>query len=491
LFVPEFGEYVLPRDWSKDGRHILASLIQPASNEMVLISVADGSVRTLKTIDSGMGSLDRRLPVTMSLSPDGQYVVYDLPPEKDYGNRDIFLLSVRTGREVHLVEHEANDLFPLWTPDGKYVVFASNRRGNFGLWILPVEDGEAQGWPQLVKADIGQHFVSLGFTSDGILYYRLSPGTRDAYLAGIDLSENRVVGEPTVISQRFLGFNSKPEWSVDGQFLSYVSRQHMLWHGGRRSYSRIVIRELDTGEERDISFPISFISRTSWSPDRRFFLVRGRALRYSYGVFKVDASTGDVTVVLKRDRKTRSWASQVSWSRDGRSMYYSLHEGYREKRQQSLRVRDLETGQETELLKSVWPYEFDGLGLSRDGQHLAYVWGNRDTGIRAIHIMPSLGGQPLEIFRVEKPEMLISPRSLEWTPGDREILFGRDVSSETEQEPFELMAISTQGGVPRSLGSLMEGVLDLALSPDGNQIAFTAGKIGSEVWAIDGFLPGD
>ncbi len=79
---------IRPHGWSRDGQNILA-LFRKADgiNQIVLVSVADGSVRVLE-------SWNRRYPVKMSLSPDGRYVVYDLRPAEASPNRDIYLLSI-------------------------------------------------------------------------------------------------------------------------------------------------------------------------------------------------------------------------------------------------------------------------------------------------------------------------------------------------------------------------------------------------------------
>jgi Tol biopolymer transport system component len=468
----------------------LADLENGGSLKMALISVVDGSVRTLK-------NMQRTLPWRMSLSPDSRYVVFDFPEPGNRPGRDIFLLSIEDHWEIPLVQSAARDQFPLWTPDGKHVVFASDRRGGMGLWIQRVDEGRPNGWPDLVKSDIGL-FVPTGFTQDGTLYYLLSTGRFDTYIAKLDLEEGRIKEEPTGISPRFVGFNVMPDWSTDGRFLAYLSRRGNWWHSNDMADYRIVIRGVATGEERELLLDFErHVWAFNWSPDSRFFLVRGRSRvgslngRSRYGVFRVDALTGETAVVLEREPKTNSWESQTLWSPDGKSIYYCLGGRNGQRSRQSLRLRNVETSKETELLGAQSPDGFSGLGLSRDGQRLAYVWENGEAGSRAIHIMPSIGGRPIELYRGEDPDSLVSPGSLEWTPNDREILFVRKVGHESEDQAFELMAVSTHDGSLRNLGRLMNRVRDLRLRPDGTQLAFTAGRMKLELWAIEGFLPED
>jgi RNA polymerase sigma-70 factor (ECF subfamily) len=84
--------WIWPHEWSR--------------NKIVLVSVAAGSLKKLKSI---------RFWVNMSLSPDGRYVVYDNEGEP----RDIFLLATDGSGEIPLVEHPADDYGPVWSPDGK------------------------------------------------------------------------------------------------------------------------------------------------------------------------------------------------------------------------------------------------------------------------------------------------------------------------------------------------------------------------------------
>jgi hypothetical protein len=129
----EVGE-VRPAEWSSEGKHILALFTKKdGTNQIALVSVADGSARILKT-------LDWRAPQRMSLSPDGRYIAFDFQPKQDSPERDISVLAADGSRETLLVEHPANDLYPLWTPDEKKIVFASDRTGTMGLWAVPVAD---------------------------------------------------------------------------------------------------------------------------------------------------------------------------------------------------------------------------------------------------------------------------------------------------------------------------------------------------------------
>ncbi len=180
LLYSNNGEAVAPVAWSPDGREILAVFHrQDNTNQLAWFSVSDGAPRVLKT-------LDWRYPVGVSLSPDGRYIVYDSPQQQESENRDIYLLGADASREIKLVEHPSNNSFPFWSPDGRTVLFLSDRTGTTGLWAIRVdEDGRPHGPPELVKPDM-ERIRPLGFTRKGSLYYGLEFSLTDVYITSLD-----------------------------------------------------------------------------------------------------------------------------------------------------------------------------------------------------------------------------------------------------------------------------------------------------------------
>ena len=72
------------------------------------------------------------------ISPDGKRIVYH---SNRSGNLDLWLLDRTSGAERQLTNHPRNDLLPDWSPDGREIVFFSDRDGDARLWILDVETG--------------------------------------------------------------------------------------------------------------------------------------------------------------------------------------------------------------------------------------------------------------------------------------------------------------------------------------------------------------
>ena len=228
LFSGEsLGRYMI-RAWSPDGKQILIFGVDKAATyKLALVRVADGSVRTLKEVGGFW-----RYPLGVSFSPDGRYLVYDLPQERNSDPRDIFVLTVDSGEEIPLIQHAANDYVLGWAPDGEHVLFASDRTGTLGAWILPVTDGKAAGAPRLVRPDLWRATPS-GFTRDGSFYYGVPMSTQAVYVASLDPGTGKVLAAPTPASPDYLGSHFSPDWSPDGRYLGYGSREGRQTHRHR------------------------------------------------------------------------------------------------------------------------------------------------------------------------------------------------------------------------------------------------------------------
>ena len=470
--------------WSPDGKYVLVTFRrEDRSNQLGLVSVADGSVRVLKTL----GGVP---PIGVSFSPDGRYIAYDLPAG-DSAERDIFLLATDGSRETPLIEHPANDQFPMWTPDGKRILFVSDRTGNLGAWLIQVADGKPQGSPELVKSGIGPIWP-LGFTRDGSFYYRLSTGTMfDVYTAALDPATGTLLSSPQKVSQPFVGSNSQPDWSPDGQYLAYFRQQ-----GPLPIQASVMIRSVETGEVRELprQLYIQYYRGLRWSPDGRSILVKGSNNR-RWGLYELDAQTGAVTPIVQT---TGAGGSRPEYSPDGRGIFY-----WRGSRGTTRIVaRDLESGEERDLLHAVPPSWISHIMVvSPDGQRLAFLMEDRDTQSMALKVMPAAGGEPRELLRVHRPDFfnLGNYSALAWTPDGRALIYGKRTAASGTLEAareggakVELWRISAEGGTPQRVGLAMDRLSHLRFHPDGRRIVFDAVDArpeNNEVWVMEHFLP--
>jgi Tol biopolymer transport system component len=483
LYSNEEVAWIQTYDWSPDGKQILACFnYQDETNQTVLVSVADGSVNVLKTLADDF-------PDNMCFSKDGKYIVYDHPQKENSTNSDIFLLSTDGSSQISLVEHPANDFVFGWSPDGKSILFASDRDGTFSFYILKVTEGKAQGNPALVKSGIGS-VEALGFTPDGSFYYGITQQRSDVYIAELDPETGKILSPPTKHITRFEGNNKEPDYSPDGEHLAYITVQHPYVSnvGSRFGGEVLVIRSLETGQGREIIPGLSHFGYPRWSPDGNSIIVVDWSTNNSMAYYQIDAQSGNMKTVLSPDEGMRLFGRH-EWSLDGRSFYYGR---IGEDRQISqIMVRELESGTEKVIYQSKPSVE--QLSMSPDGHWLA-ILNSGDAGF--LSIIPAAGGEPRELFRyaVEEKIRIGTTASITWSIDGKYILFSMWDANDDDPK-WELCRILAEGGEIEKLGLTVRGrgVTNLNIHPDGRHISFSSNSetLPPAVWVMENFLPSE
>lgn len=466
--------WIHPEDWSPDGRQILALRELPdGTNEIVTVSVTDGLVRVLK-------ALDWRYPTRMVFSPDGDYILYDLPPDPESEQLDVFALSVDGGQDRAVVEHPANDYVLGWAPDGRHILFGSDRTGTPGAWLLPVEHGTASGAPVLVKPDLWQ-VTPVGFIPDGSFFYAVQTGMRDVHVAALDLATGRVAGPAVPVGRRRTGSRTFPSWSPDGRYLAYLTRSGT---GSGVQRATLAIRSLETGEVRQLRLPLELVNprEQHWLEDGRTILLKAWDNQNRWGLHRVDIQTGEIELVFHRPRTMGEFVP----TSDGAAILYRGERGGPDvDARHTIVRRDLKSGRET-VLYSVSPVrsrQIRSLALSPDGATLAFVLWRRLRQPSWLMVMPVAGGEPRELVRAN------IAFGIDWAPDGQSVVY---VDYEETDEPaaqHQLWRVDVTSGEAEDLGLAVEGLSYVRVSPDGARVAFAAGQQAAEIWVMEEFLP--
>jgi Tol biopolymer transport system component len=226
--------------------------------------------------------------ISLDVSPDGQTIVFDLLG-------DLYTIPITGGTATRLTSGLPHDMQPRFSPDGSRIVFVSDRSGDDNLWMMSLADQALRP----VTTGIGSTYLSPDWTPDGEyivvarslplqgleklwLYHvnggtglplvttppvlrmmgpTMGPDTRYIWFAQRNGSweynavlpqyqigvYDRETGTRTTMSNRY-GSAFRPAVSPDGKWLAYGSRQDA--DAGLR------LRELATGEERWLAYPI-------------------------------------------------------------------------------------------------------------------------------------------------------------------------------------------------------------------------------------------
>ena len=469
--------YMEPLDWSSDGKRILiVSTDMEYNYQLAFVSVEDGSVHTVKQL----GWLNTWKAY---FSPDAKYIAYEFPQHEGAPERDIFLLAAEGSREFLLVKHPADDYLVGWAPDGKRILFGSDRTGTWDIWAVQVSDTGAQGPPELIKTDAGSVYP-MGITKKGTLYYSVNTGLEELYLAKIDFSRGTLLAPPEKIIRRFTSGCFSPTFSPDGNHIAYVSE---VGPWSRQSGVRVLcIRSLKTGEERETLPKLTSINRLTWSPDGRYILLTALDKKNQQGLYRVDVQTNEVTLV--RQKQPEEYLTGRTWAVDSKGIYFTVAES--KKKIFRLMMREIETGIEHELYRQEAPSDDFSprfLSLSPEGTYVACSTKDSKTKSSYLRIIPTQGGESRILVTLELQATIVP---LGWSSGGREILYST-LSGNPQQQTREVYRIALDGGKPQKLTFPLAtiSINDLCLHPDGQTVAFTAGKQKSEIWVMENFLP--
>jgi Tol biopolymer transport system component len=433
----EKDSYVRPFDWSPDAGSILALRDRNKAIELTLISTADGSVRVLRSMASAWYML-----TSASFSPDGRFVAFSLVREGNPPHGDVFLMTVDGRNEVVVAGHPAEDRLLAWTPDGRSLLFLSDRSGTWDIWTVHITGGKQQGEPELLKKDFGKDSTVVGFAPDGSLYYKTVTSLGGLYYGAVDLETGKVLVPPAPVTTRYTGPPSMSTWSPDGRSLLYVS-------GGG-----ITIRSTATGEERFLSRRLRRVWDIYWAPDGRSVLAWGMTEREN-AIFRIDTETSEIT-------KLADGRFTPRLSPDGKTLVFMGGGG--------IRKRNLDTGEES-VVDKVGTKRYDD--LSPDGREVLF---QVDGAVKTVSLN---GGEPRELFRASAQWQWYY--GLRWTRDGRYII---------ARAGSEIWRVPAQGGTPLKLDLSVPKMESFTLHPDNRRFAFSVNEGSkSELWVLENFLP--
>jgi serine/threonine protein kinase/Tol biopolymer transport system component len=162
--------------------------------------------------DAGTIGPDKDFTTDLQISPDGKQAVVVIP-DTDSGNRDLWVVDLRTGGLTRLTTHPANDWQPAWEPDGAHVVFTSDRDGGAGAFRKAINGGDEE--PIIRSAHVG---APKDYSPDG----RFLLFAADAPPSGTDLWVLPRGGKPyPFVVSPFT--ENQAAFSPDGRWVTYES----------------------------------------------------------------------------------------------------------------------------------------------------------------------------------------------------------------------------------------------------------------------------
>ena len=294
--------------WTPDGRFVVyatATATDPDSRS----TVSEGwkveiATNQLTRISAG----DLMQP---DVSPNGHRIAYwalpattDTPREFSGNDRDLWTIRLDGSDPVQVTDDAATDWSPTWSPDGRFLYFASDRAGSMNLWRIAIDEasGRVLGQPEAITTP-SQWVGFISRSGDGRrLAYAAFDFTRNVARVPFDPVAGAVTGALDSLTRGTLDWRF-PEPSPDGTsvLLSSYHRQEDLF----------VVRADGSGLRHLTNDPAKD-RNAHWSPDGRqiaFYSNRG-------GVFSLWTINLDGSGLRERVSRVESVIVPI-WSPDG------------------------------------------------------------------------------------------------------------------------------------------------------------------------------
>ncbi len=213
--------------WSPDGKRIAFASSRVAFNGKIPQSLeiyvmdADGENQQRLT-DSPF--FDDRHP---SWSPDGQRIVFGARREGHFETKfavtyEIYVMNADGGNQQRLTENRKNDWGPSWSPDGKRITFASDRKGdlvNIEIYVMDADGGNQQ---KLTENRVHDRFPSWSPDGERIAFSSDRDGNREIYVMDADGGNQQ-----NLTNNRHDDINAA--WFNSPLSVSSVDKQFTIW----------------------------------------------------------------------------------------------------------------------------------------------------------------------------------------------------------------------------------------------------------------------
>jgi len=399
-----------------------------------------------------------------AISPDGKTVVFSY-------KGDIYKVPASGGDASPLTLHEAHDYKPVWSRDGKWIAFASDRYGNMDVYIMPSAGGEAK---RLTYHSVND--IPYDFTPDG-KYVLFGSARNDVYtsarfpLRGLfpKLYQVPVTGGRSVMylsaGSEFARFNNKGDKLIFQDRKGYedafrkhhnssVTRDIWVYDVNKKDYTQVSVYE---GEDRE---PV-------WSADDKsiFYLSEKDGNQNIYKTSLDNSKTLQSLTSFKKHpvrNLTRSSDNSLCFTYDGE--IYTMKEGSSPKK---IEVRINTDGRNNS--EKILPINagVTQTALSPNGKEIAFI-------VRGELFVTSVeGGLTKRITNTPTQE-----RNVKFTPDGRSLIYSGErghswniyrTTIDRKEEPYFYASTVLK---EEALIATEKEEFQPELSPDGKEIAY-------------------
>lgn len=215
--------------------------------------------------------------MSLDVSPDGSSIVFDMLG-------DIYQMSVNGGEATRLTEGLPFDSHPKYSPDGKSILFGSDRSGGPNVWLMDLESKDVT---QLTKGNT--HDVQSADWSPNGDYIVVSKGKRNKKLHLYHKdggSGAQLIKKPDNLK------TVEPTFHPDGRYIYYAQRRNAWQYNAQFPQYQVARYDRETGETETQTSRYGSAFTPTISPDGNW-LVYGSRWNDETGLMARNLNTGD------------------------------------------------------------------------------------------------------------------------------------------------------------------------------------------------------
>jgi len=207
LAKTNFKKLTFNASWSRDGRGIFFTSNRRIFNNVFLLNLADGRIRTVAEY-KGNNLRASQNPIT------GQVAFILSPPSA--GNPELFLASSPTSPPKRVTNNKGNESGPCWSPDGKRLIVTSDWRGKPQLYEVSLNTGALSRIPTNISSTCTE------------ASWNPLDSSKIAFTAAVSGGFQIALFDGQARKSRFLTSGSndgmQPCWLNDGRHIVFTSR---------------------------------------------------------------------------------------------------------------------------------------------------------------------------------------------------------------------------------------------------------------------------
>ncbi|HRI60944.1 MAG TPA: peptidase S41, partial [Saprospiraceae bacterium] len=152
-----------------------------------------------------------------AISPDGKFIAFSY-------QGDLWRVNTEGGPATRLTVHDAYDFMPVWSHDGQWIAFASDRYGNFDVFVMPAAGGPATRLTTHSAGDFPSDFTyddqAIVFTSS-----RLDAASNQQFPSGVLSELYKVPLKGGMAKQMLTTPAENARFSADGKVMVFQDRK--------------------------------------------------------------------------------------------------------------------------------------------------------------------------------------------------------------------------------------------------------------------------